>query len=131
MYMFILVFHIVVVASLMGIILIQRGRSGGLVESLSGVESVFGTKTSSVFVKITVVLVILFFCTSISLAYLSKARGKSLMDKYQDFSLQDSLPLPGKEVKGNTSQETPEEKAAVAVENDFSSDVPESPTADE
>ncbi|MBN3039917.1 MAG: preprotein translocase subunit SecG [Candidatus Omnitrophica bacterium] len=83
MYNIILVLHVIVVLCLVGVILVQRGRSGGLVEALGGVESIFGTKTSSFFVKATVVLAILFFSTSLSLAYLSKQRGKSLISKYQ------------------------------------------------
>ncbi|MCK4810526.1 MAG: preprotein translocase subunit SecG [Candidatus Omnitrophica bacterium] len=80
MYNLVLTLHIIVVVALLGIILIQRGRSGGLVEALGGVESIFGTKTSALLVKVTVTLVILFFLTSISLAYLSKQKSKSLLD---------------------------------------------------
>lgn len=83
MYNFVLIIHIIVCFSLIGIILIQRGRSGGLIEALGGVESIFGTKTSSFFVKITVVLVCMFFLTSIYLAYLSKEQNRSLIDKYR------------------------------------------------
>jgi len=88
MYNLVLVIHVVVVISLIGMILVQRGRSGGLVEALGGVESIFGTKTSSFFVKVTVALAIMFFSTSISLAYLSKQKGKSLMDKRGDVSVE-------------------------------------------
>ncbi|MDD4955043.1 MAG: preprotein translocase subunit SecG [Candidatus Omnitrophica bacterium] len=84
LYTLVLLFHVFVVIGLISVILIQRGRSGGLIEALGGVESIFGTKTSSFFVKITVVLAVLFFVTTISLAYLSKQRGKSLMDRYKD-----------------------------------------------
>lgn len=83
MYNAVLIFHIFITVGVIGVILVQRGRSGGLIESLGGVESIFGTKTSSFFVKITVVLAILFFVTAISLAYLSKEKGKSLIDKYE------------------------------------------------
>lgn len=79
MYNIVLAFHVIIAISLIGMILIQRGRSGGLVEALGGVESIFGTKTSAFFVKVTVVLAILFFVASISLAYLSKQRGRSLL----------------------------------------------------
>ena len=79
MYTIILVIHVLVALSLIGAILIQRGRSGGLVEALGGVESIFGTKTSSFFVKLTVVLAVCFFLTSLSLAYISKQKGKSLI----------------------------------------------------
>jgi len=84
MYNLVLTLHIIVAFSLIGMILVQRGRSGGLVEALGGVESIFGTKTSAFLVKVTVVLSILFFVTSVSLAYLSKQKGKSLMQKYTD-----------------------------------------------
>lgn len=79
MYNIVLVLHVLVAIILIGAILIQRGRSGGLVEALGGVESIFGTKTSSFLVKMTVLLAILFFVTSISLAYISKQKGKSLI----------------------------------------------------
>ena len=83
LYTLLLILHTIVVISLVGIILVQRGRSGGLIEALGGVESIFGTKTSALLVKITVALSVLFFLTSISLAYLSKQRGKPLVDQYE------------------------------------------------
>lgn len=82
MYNIVLTLHVIISLVLIAFILVQRGRSGGLIEALGGVESIFGTKTSSFFVKATVVLAILFFAVSISLAYLSKEQGKSLMSKY-------------------------------------------------
>lgn len=96
LYNIVLAVHIVVVIALISIILVQRGRSGGLVESLGGVESIFGTKTSAFLVKATVGLVILFFFTSISLAYLSKQKGKSLMEGFKDIPLQQDL-IPSQE----------------------------------
>jgi len=86
MYNVVLIIHVIVVVSLIGMILVQRGRSGGLVEALGGVESIFGTKTGNFLVKITVTLAICFFLTSISLAYLSKEKGKSLMGKYENLT---------------------------------------------
>lgn len=82
MYNIVLTFHVIISLALIALILVQRGRSGGLIEALGGVESIFGTKTSSFFVKATVVMAILFFMASIFLAYLSKEQGKSLMSKY-------------------------------------------------
>ena len=87
MYKIVLILHIVVAISLIGMILVQRGRSGGLVEALGGVESIFGTKTSSLLVKLTVIFTVIFFLTSISLAYLykqkAKKQGKSLLEVEQ------------------------------------------------
>jgi preprotein translocase subunit SecG len=87
MYKIVLILHIVVAISLIGMILVQRGRSGGLVEALGGVESIFGTKTSALLVKLTVIFTVVFFLTSISLAYLYKQKAqkqdKSLLEVEQ------------------------------------------------
>lgn len=71
--------HIIVCILLIGIILIQAGRGGGLVDSFAGVESMFGTKTNSFLTRSTTVLSIIFFVTCIVLALLSARQGKSLM----------------------------------------------------
>ncbi len=81
MYTFILTIHVVIVIALIGIILVQRGRSSGLIEALGGVESIFGSKTNTFFVRATVFLAVVFFITSITLAYLSKTRSTSLIEK--------------------------------------------------
>ena len=75
----IVVIHVIVCAALIALVLIQRGRGGGLVESLSGVESMFGTKTSAFLTRTTTVLSILFFLTCLSLAVLSLKQSRSLM----------------------------------------------------
>jgi len=107
MYDLVLIVHVIVVVALIGMILIQRGRSGGLVEALGGVESIFGTKTSAFLVKVTVVLAVCFFLTSISLAYLSKARGRSLMGKYESLTTE----IENENIAEDITQElsTPEE----------------------
>ena len=75
----IIVIHIIVCALLIMMILIQRGRGSGLVESFSGVESMFGTKTSAFLARTTTILSILFFLTCLSLAILSARQSRSLM----------------------------------------------------
>jgi len=111
MYNVVLIIHVIVVVSLIGMILIQRGRSGGLVEALGGVESIFGTKTSDFLVKVTVVLSICFFLTSISLAYLSKQKGKSLMGKYENLTTEIENENITEDIAGDATGElsTPEE----------------------
>ncbi|MDD4295075.1 MAG: preprotein translocase subunit SecG [Candidatus Omnitrophica bacterium] len=99
MYSFVWILHVLVVIGLVAVILVQRGRSGGLVEALGGIESVFGTKTNNFFVKMTVFLAILFFMTSVTLAYLSKQRGRSLIKN-----------IPQAETGQTASQEIPDSK---------------------
>lgn len=71
--------HAVICLLLIGIILIQAGRGGGLVEGFSGMESMFGTKTNSFLARSTTVLSIMFFITCLTLALLSARQSRSLM----------------------------------------------------
>ena len=76
---FITVIHVIACTLLIIMILIQRGRGSGLVEAFSGVESMFGTKTSAFLARTTTVLSIIFFLTCLSLAILSARQSRSLM----------------------------------------------------
>ena len=91
-YGFLLIIHILVAVLLITVILIQRGRGGGLVELFSGVESMFGTKTSLFLTRTTAVLAILFLFTSISLAFLAARRSRSLIDEKAISSQQGEIP---------------------------------------
>ena len=71
--------HVIVCFLLIVLILIQRGRGGGLAESFSDVESMFGTKTNAFLTRTTTVLSVLFFITCLSLAVLSIKQSRSLM----------------------------------------------------
>jgi len=82
---------------LMVIILMQSGRGGGLTESFSSAESMFGAQTNAFMIKATTVFATLFLVTCLGLAVLSSQKGKSLMT--------DSVLTEGKEVI--TEQETP------------------------
>ena len=71
--------HVVVCLILIIIILIQRGRGGGFIESFSGLESMFGTKTSEFLSRTTSVMAVIFFLTCLVLAVLSLKESRSLM----------------------------------------------------
>ncbi|MDD5614432.1 MAG: preprotein translocase subunit SecG [Candidatus Omnitrophica bacterium] len=105
MMIFVVIIHIIVCLGLIGVVLIQRGRGGGLVESLSGVESVLGTKTSSFLTRATFVLSVLFFLTSITLAFLSIKQSKSLMRNYNAAGDSKGLPLVEEGKKDQPSSE--------------------------
>lgn len=79
----IIAIHVIICALLIGIILIQAGRGGGLVEGFSGVESMFGTKTSAFLTRTTTILSTIFFLTCVSLAVLSARQSRSLMKDIQ------------------------------------------------
>ena len=80
LYGILLFIHIMVCIGLIFIVLIQSGRGGGLADSLSSAESIFGTKTNAFLTKTTTVFAVIFFATCLSLAFISKQRSKSLLD---------------------------------------------------
>jgi len=71
--------HVIACVLLIIIILIQAGKGGGLLESFSSVESMFGPKTSVFLTKATTVFAIMFFFTCLTLAILSAKQSKSIM----------------------------------------------------
>lgn len=75
----IIVIHVIACVILITLVLIQRGRGAGLVESFAGVESMFGTKTNAFLTRTTTIMSIVFFLTCLSLALLSVKQSKSLM----------------------------------------------------
>ena len=79
MFGFIVFVHTLVCILLVVIILMQSGRGGGLTESFSAAESMFGAKTNVVLIKTTTILAVLFLVTCLSLAFLSSKKGESLM----------------------------------------------------
>lgn len=81
MTIFLIVVHVTACLVLIGLVLIQRGRGAGLVEGFAGVESMFGTKTSTFLTRTTTIMSIVFFITCLALAVLSVRQSKSLMYK--------------------------------------------------
>ncbi len=76
---FLIIIHVTACAVLIILVLIQRGRGAGLVESFAGVESMFGTKTSVFLTRTTTIMSVVFFITCLALAVLSVRQSKSLM----------------------------------------------------
>lgn len=76
---FLIIIHVTACLVLIGLVLIQRGRGAGLIESFAGVESMFGTKTSVFLTRTTTIMSVVFFITCLALAILSVRQSKSLM----------------------------------------------------
>ena len=104
---FVLIIHSITCALLVLVVLMQAGRGGGLTESFSSAESVFGAQTSDFMVRTTSSLAAVFFVTSLSLAYLSSHQSRSLMatDKERSKAVQSSVkqPLTKKDVAKEVS----------------------------
>jgi len=98
---FIIIIHVIACVILITLVLIQRGRGAGLVESFAGVESMFGTKTNVFLTRTTTIMSIVFFLTCLSLAVLSVRQSKSLMRNVRPaqtapLSAEKAVPAAGK-----------------------------------
>ena len=120
---FLLVIHVTFCILLIIIILIQAGRGGGLVDSFSGVESMFGTKTSALLTKMTTIFASLFFICCLSLAILSARQSKSLMRNVKEektplktSSGQNEKPAAVTETSKTTEAPKTEETQKTAIE---------------
>jgi preprotein translocase subunit SecG len=80
---FVITIHVIACILLITIVLVQRGRGGGFVENLSGLESMFGTKTSVLLTKATTIAAVVFFVTCLSLAVMSVHKSRSLLQGYR------------------------------------------------
>lgn len=82
-YGLVMTIHILLSIFLIVIILLQGGR-GGLGETLGGAaaQSLFGGGANTVMTKITAVCAGFFMVTCLTLAMLSTARGRSVIDQF-------------------------------------------------
>lgn len=117
---FIVFIHVVVCILLVITILMQAGRGGGLAESFSSAESMFGTQTNSFMVKFSTTLAIIFFSTALVLAVNGTKGQKSLMAtaklpaatasstaKSSEPSVKVSEPKPLTDAKSTVTKEVP------------------------
>ena len=109
MYALVILIHIVACSLLILIVLIQQGRGGGLIDTMSSAESIFGTKTNVFLVKATSVLAVLFFFTCLSLAFLSIQKSKSLIETNYKPAAASTVPpvVPATAASASASSKTP------------------------
>lgn len=79
---FVLFIHVVACILLVISVLLQAGKGGGLAESFSSAESVFGTQTNQLMVRVSTVLAVIFFVTSLTLTINSSKTDRSLMQSH-------------------------------------------------
>jgi preprotein translocase subunit SecG len=113
---FIIALHVLICLLLIVVILIQSGRGGGLVESLSNVESMFGTKTNAFLTRATTILSVGFFITCLSLAIMSARQGKSLLKSVKPKSATVTKQPQAKPAVTEPAKSTPEQAAPAKTE---------------
>ena len=122
MFSFVIVIHVIACIGLIFFILIQQGKGGGLIDSFSSAESIFGTKTNTFLAKVTTGLAITFFITCLLLAFISVRQSKSVVERHpvaQDKTTKAVDEIVG-EIKEEAKSEQPvtteKENNAAAVE---------------
>ena len=119
-YGLVLVVHILIAFFLIGVILLQGGR-GGLGEALggAGAQSLFGGGANIVMTKVTAVVAGMFMVTCLSLAALSTARGRSVIEQ---------LPMTPEELPLTLPQATDTEEPTAHAPQAEAPATPSSPT---
>ncbi len=117
MYQLLLGVYILVCFLLVTVILMQSGRGGGLVESFSAAETIFGGKTNIYMVRITMILGGLFLALALGLNYFVVQRSKSVMERLFSRPARTAPMAPVKEV-----EKRPEEKVSGEAEKATSSE---------
>lgn len=101
------------------IILIQRGKGGGLAGAFGGMggNSVFGTKSSDVFLRITVVTAVIWFVAMLGGRYIltAGAGGKTFLEGVRTTQSAVATPDAG---DGNTTAPATSETAAPTPASD-------------
>lgn len=124
-YGILLVIHIIACLGLIVIVLLQSGRGGGLSESFSSAESIFGTKTNIFLTRTTMIFAVVFLLTCLALAFLSKQSSKSIMPGQKLFQ----QPQEHKDAKDN--KQTLETTPAQKIDTKIPSNAAEKDTQDE
>lgn len=119
MFSFVIAIHIIACIGLIFFILIQQGKGGGLIDSFSSAESIFGTKTNTFLTKVTTGLAITFFITCLLLAFISVQQSKSVVERHPVVQNKTTHAIV-KEIKEEAKSEQPvtteKENNAAAVE---------------
>ncbi len=111
---FILFIHITACILLVITILMQAGKGGGLAESFSSAESMFGTQTNTFMVRTSTVLATVFLLTSLVLAIYGSKGERSLMSNKALLPKTQSKPVePAPEVSVKVGAPVPVEPAAM------------------
>ena len=90
----VLIIHLFLAVTLIGLVLLQRSEGGGLGMGGGGGGAMTGRAAGSAMTKLTWVLAIAFICTSLGLTILQvqKSSGSSVLDQLMPGSEQNSTP---------------------------------------
>lgn len=83
LFVLLVIFHVIVCLVLVGVILLQAGKGGGLTDTFGGgaTQNILGSRAGDFLSKATAVCAIVFLVTSLGLALFSSYRSKSLLEQ--------------------------------------------------
>lgn len=93
MYEGVLVVHVILAALLIGLVLLQQGKSGGMGTAFGGATETLLTTpgASNILSRATAIIATLFFITSLSLGYLASQKSRQM---HQDLVPSVEIPQP-------------------------------------
>lgn len=91
----ILVIHLILALSLIGVVLLQRSEGGGLGMGGGGGGAMTGRSAASALTKLTWILAIAFICTSIAMTVIAakNSAGSSVVDRITDAPAAQTTPI--------------------------------------
>jgi preprotein translocase subunit SecG len=110
MYAFLLILHLIICLALVGVVLIQSGKGGGLAGGAFGgsAQTVFGGRgATDVVTRATMVLGVLFFLTSISLALMTTGQRGPTRSLVQEAARKAAATQPQQGQPGGGSPTSP------------------------
>ena len=111
----IIVIHLMVVAAMIGVVLLQKSEGGGLgIGSTGGFLSSRGT--ANVLTRTTAILATIFFLSSLALTYFASTRGAS-RDLMQQGVMQKQPEAPSKSAEVPKTESTPTQPAGVPAQD--------------
>lgn len=94
MHTLLVILHLVSAIVLIGVVLLQAGKGGGLSGAFGsgmGSETLFGARTGDVLTRATAIMATIFITSSLALAYLSVKHGSSVSEKIRKEEQQKSV----------------------------------------
>ena len=125
LYTAILIVHIIVSLFLIFIILIQSGKGEGLSDVFGGGSSqttIFGSRAGNFLTKATTGSAIIFMITCLSLAFMSKQRGASVVT--QELIKKQTVEKVKKALEPKTEESAAEEPQAMNIEPAGAENIP-------
>ncbi len=119
MYTVILIVHLISAIILIGVVLLQAGKGGGLSGAFGsgmGSETLFGSRTGDMLTRATAIVATLFLSSALFLAYLSTQEGSSVAKEIRKGQQQEQQSKQQLEVLQELLKQQQAEKAAADAE---------------